>query len=285
MKINVKAIYILLIVALMLSVAGCTAPKEPAATQPPAAEPKSDTPTLDKIRAKGTLILGTESTYPPFEFIIIKDGKSVGVGMDVSLGEKIAEKIGVKFETSEMAFDAIIPAITVGTVDIGGSMTPTEERKQVIDFSDLYYFSSNNFIVRKGEEANFSKKEDFAGKTIGAQQGTIQNTMVVEEFKDSKNLILPKVSSLIQELKNGNIDAIMVEAPVADTYVKAHQDLASAAFTIPDESGGVAISMAKGTDDLRALINEVIKEMMANGEMDKIYQENVELAIDQIVTD
>ena len=69
-------------------IAGCSAKKEPAADA-------SATPTLDAIRERGELILGTESTYPPFEFIVIEDGQSVGVGMDVSLAQAIADKLGV----------------------------------------------------------------------------------------------------------------------------------------------------------------------------------------------
>lgn len=274
-----KLVALVLIALLSLSVlAGCSTKK--------AEEPKtSATPTLDKIKAKGTLIFGTESTYPPFEFIVMKDGKSVGVGMDVDLGQKIADRIGVKLQTSEMAFDSLIPALQAGTIDVAGSMTPNDERKQVIDFSELYYESTNCFIVRKDDAAKFTAKESFDGKTIGAQLGTVQNTLIVDEFKNSKNLILPKVSTLIQELKNKNIDAICAEAPVADCYVKAHPDLGIAVLKMPDAGGGVGITMAKGTEDLAAVVNEVIREMIANGEMQKIYDKNIDLAIKQIVTE
>lgn len=278
-KYNRVIAIVLAISCCLFTFIGCSAKEAPASNT----ATESSTPTLDKIRSRGTLIFGTESTYPPFQFIIIRDGKSVGVGMDVSLGEKLAERIGVKLVTSEMAFDSLIPALQAETIDIAGSMTPTDERKLVIDFSELYYESTNRFIVRKDESDNYNTKDDFKGKTIGAQLGTVQNTLLVEEFTDSKNLILPKVSSLIQELKNGNIDAICAEAPVADCYVKAHSDLTSAEFFMPDEGGGVGITMAKGTEDLAEVINEVILEMMENGEMQKIYDENVELAIEQII--
>lgn len=279
MRNNMKLVALAMALLLSLSVlAGCSTKK--------AEEPKaSATPTLDKIKARGTLIFGTESTYPPFEFIVMKDGKSVGVGMDVDLGQKIADRIGVKLQTSEMAFDSLIPALQAGTIDVAGSMTPSDERRLVINFSELYYESTNCFIVRKDDADKFATKESFKGKTIGAQLGTVQNTLITEEFKDSKNLILPKVSTLIQELKNKNIDAICAEAPVADCYVKAHPDLAVAVLKIPDAGGGVGITMAKGTEDLEKVINEVIKEMLASGEMQKIYDKNIDLAIKQIVTE
>ena len=281
-----KALSVLLILLLTVSALTACAPAAAPAPAAEPAEPASETPNIDRIKEAGVLILGTESTYPPFQFIVIEGGKSVGVGLDVDLGKLIADKIGVDFKTSEMAFDSLIPSLQAGTIDIAGSMTPTDERKLVIDFSELYYESTNTFIVLKENEAAFGTKESFSGKTIGAQMGTVQNTLVVEEFTDSENLILPKVSTLIQELKTGNIDAVCVEAPVADCYISAMPDqLALAEFSVPDSGGGVAITMAKGADDLAAVVNEVLLEAMADGTVEKLYNHNIELAKDQIVND
>ena len=260
------------------------ASEEPAASETPAASEApaesaatEETPTLDAIRERGQLILGTESTYPPFEFIVIENGASVGVGFDVSLAQAIADKLGVELVTSEMAFDSLIPAVQAGTVDIAASITPTEERKQAVDFSDNYYDTTNVFVVRKGEEGNFTSKESFDGKTIGAQMGTAQNTLVVEDMTNAQSLLLPKTTTLIQELNTGNIDAICLEKPVADIYVAAYpDDLAVCSYEVPVEEGGVAIPVAKGQEDLLNFINEVIAEMKA------IYQEACTLAIDQI---
>ncbi len=260
------------------------ASETPAASEAPAESAATEeTPTLDAIRERGQLILGTESTYPPFEFIVIENGASVGVGFDVSLAQAIADKLGVELVTSEMAFDSLIPAVQAGTVDIAASITPTEERKQAVDFSDNYYDTTNVFVVRKGEEGNFTSKESFDGKTIGAQMGTAQNTLVVEDMTNAQSLLLPKTTTLIQELNTGNIDAICLEKPVADIYVAAYpDDLAVCSYEVPVEEGGVAIPVAKGQEDLLNFINEVIAEMKANGEMERIYQEACTLAIDQI---
>lgn len=260
------------------------ASEEPVASEAPAESAATEeTPTLDAIRERGQLILGTESTYPPFEFIVIENGASVGVGFDVSLAQAIADKLGVELVTSEMAFDSLIPAVQAGTVDIAASITPTEERKQAVDFSDNYYDTTNVFVVRKGEEGNFTSKESFDGKTIGAQMGTAQNTLVVEDMTNAQSLLLPKTTTLIQELNTGNIDAICLEKPVADIYVAAYpDDLAVCSYEVPVEEGGVAIPVAKGQEDLLNFINEVIAEMKANGEMERIYQEACTLAIDQI---
>ena len=254
------------------------APEESAAAESTA----SATPTLDAIRERGQLILGTESTYPPFEFIVIENGQSVGAGFDVMLAQKIAEKLGVTLVTSEMAFDSLIPAIQAGTIDIAASMTPTDERKQAVDFSENYYETSNVFLVRKGEEGNFTSAESFDGKTIGAQVGTAQNDLVVNDMTNAQSLLLPKVTTLVQELKTGNIDAICMEKPTGDIYAAAYPDLVIADYVVADAAGGVAFPAAKGQDDLIAFINETIEELKASGELEKLYQEACAQAIDQL---
>ena len=254
------------------------APEESAAAEGAA----SATPTLDAIRERGQLILGTESTYPPFEFIVIENGQSVGAGFDVMLAQKIAEKLGVTLVTSEMAFDSLIPAIQAGTIDIAASMTPTDERKQAVDFSENYYETSNVFLVRKGEEGNFTSAESFDGKTIGAQVGTAQNDLVVNDMTNAQSLLLPKVTTLVQELKTGNIDAICMEKPAGDIYAAAYPDLVIADYVVADAAGGVAFPAAKGQDDLIAFINETIEELKASGELEKLYQEACAQAIDQL---
>lgn len=253
-------------------------PEESAAAEGTA----SATPTLDAIRERGQLILGTESTYPPFEFIVIENGQSVGAGFDVMLAQKIAEKLGVTLVTSEMAFDSLIPAIQAGTIDIAASMTPTDERKQAVDFSENYYETSNVFLVRKGEEGNFTSAESFDGKTIGAQVGTAQNDLVVNDMTNAQSLLLPKVTTLVQELKTGNIDAICMEKPAGDIYAAAYPDLIIADYVVADAAGGVAFPAAKGQDDLIAFINETIEELKASGELEKLYQEACAQAIDQL---
>ena len=253
-------------------------PEESAAAEGTA----SATPTLDAIRERGQLILGTESTYPPFEFIVIENGQSVGAGFDVMLAQKIAEKLGVTLVTSEMAFDSLIPAIQAGTIDIAASMTPTDERKQAVDFSENYYETSNVFLVRKGEEGNFTSAESFDGKTIGAQVGTAQNDLVVNDMTNAQSLLLPKVTTLVQELKTGNIDAICMEKPAGDIYAAAYPDLVIADYVVADAAGGVAFPAAKGQDDLIAFINETIEELKASGELEKLYQEACAQAIDQL---
>ena len=155
-------------------------------------------------------------------------------------------------------------------------------------YADLAKFKKEKDWLRvRGKEVCMILQDPMTSlnplKTIGAQMGTAQNTLVVEEMTNAQSLLLPKTTTLIQELNTGNIDAICLEKPVADIYVAAYpDDLAVCSYEVPVEEGGVAIPVAKGQEDLLNFINEVIAEMKANGEMERIYQEACTLAIDQI---
>ena len=88
---------------------------------------------LDKIEAEGKIVMGTEATYPPYEYL---DDNANFAGCDIWLAQQIADALGVTLEIQDMEFDGIIPAVQAGLVDIGiAAFTRTDERAEVIDFS------------------------------------------------------------------------------------------------------------------------------------------------------
>jgi polar amino acid transport system substrate-binding protein len=89
---------------------------------------------LDAIKAKGKIVMGTEATYPPYEFL---DDNAQFAGCDIWLAQQIAAALGVELEIQDMSFDGIIPAVRSGQIDIGiAAFTVTPERAEVIDFSN-----------------------------------------------------------------------------------------------------------------------------------------------------
>ena len=99
-----------------------------------------------KLEGDKTLKLGTNASFPPFEYI---DGKNI-VGFDITMGQKIAVTAKTKLEVVDMAFDSLIPALQSGTIDfIAAGMSVTEERKKNVDFSEPYFASEQVIIVRK----------------------------------------------------------------------------------------------------------------------------------------
>ena len=278
-----KKLFALALAALMvLSMAACSAPaaEETAApaTETPAAEaaeaPAEEGPVMKKIKESGKLVVGTEAQYAPYEF---KDLDANFAGCDMWLAQQIADALGVELEVVDMSF----PAVQSSQVDIGiAAFTVTEERAQVIDFSEVYEKSPQAVIVKKGNEATYSTKESFAGQKVGAQKGTVQSLLIKNVLTGSELFELDKYPELGMEVAAGNIAALVVDSAVADALIKSNPELALAAFEFdPNEVNfGKAAVIAKGNEDFVAAVNEVITKVASDGSFQKAYDDAVALA-------
>src|SRR5690606_4952410 len=113
------------------------------------------------------------------------------VGMDIEIAKKIAEDIGVELEIKDMQFDSLIPALETNNIDmILAGMSATKERQVSVDFSEPYYFATQNIVIRAEDEELYASKKDFSGKVIGAQMGSLQETLAKSEMKDSELITL-----------------------------------------------------------------------------------------------
>ena len=227
---------------------------------------------LAKIQAAGKMVMGTEATYPPYEYL---DDNANFTGCDIWLAQQIAAALGVELEIQDMGFDGIIPAVEAGNVDIGiAAFTRTEERAQVIDFSDLYEVSEQLLIVKAGNADLYSVKEAMAGLQVGAQMGTIQSQLIEKALPDSKLFELPTYPELALETINGNIVGFVVDAAVGLSMVASSDgalEVSQFAFTAEEASFGKAVVIAKGNEDLVAAINEVIQTVVDDGSYQAAY--------------
>jgi polar amino acid transport system substrate-binding protein len=267
MKKLTKAIVVLMAIALALPLAGC-AKKAP--------ETK-----LDSIKKAGKIILGTSADYPPYEFHTQIDGKDTIVGFDIAIAQEIAKDLGVTLEIKDMDFDGLLAALSSGNVDfIISGMTPTEERKQNVDFSDIYYYAEHGVLIRKADEAKYAASvESLKDKMVGAQRGAIQVKLAKTRIKgvaddkaeepNAEVKELGKLPDLIMELKNSKVEAIVAELPVAKAYLGANDDLMLATYTFKDDDGGSAIAVKKGETALTAEINKTIARLAGDGSIDK----------------
>lgn len=236
---------------------------------------------LDSIKKAGKIILGTSADYPPYEFHTQIDGKDTIVGFDVALAGEIAKDLGVKLEIKDMDFDGLLAALASGNVDfVVAGMTPTEERKQNVNFTDIYYFAEHGVIVRKADkDAYGTNVASLKDRMIGAQRGAIQVSLAKTRIKgvaDDKAeephpqvKELGKLPDLIMELKNSKIDAVVAELPVAKAYIGANSDLTLADYTFRDEEGGSAVAVKKGETALAAQIDKTINRLVAAGDIER----------------
>ena len=248
-------------------------------TQQEEQQPTEPATLLEQIKAKGKVVVGTEAQYAPYEF---KDLDANFAGCDMWLAQQIADSLGVELEVVDMAFDGIIPAVQSGQVDLGiAAFTNTPERAEEIDFSDLYETSAQLLIVKAGNADTYSTKESLVGLKVGAQKGTIQSQLIQSALPESELFELEKYPSLALEVQNGNIAGLVVDQAVGEALVASSNgalEVSNFTFTAEEASFGKSVVIAKGNEDLVAVVNEVINKVTADGSYQKAYDEAVELA-------
>ena len=242
-------------------------------------QPAEPATLLEQIKAKGKVVVGTEAQYAPYEF---KDLDANFAGCDMWLAQQIADSLGVELEVVDMAFDGIIPAVQSGQVDLGiAAFTNTPERAEEIDFSDLYETSAQLLIVKAGNADTYSTKESLAGLKVGAQKGTIQSQLIQSALPESELFELEKYPALALEVQNGNIAGLVVDQAVGEALVATSNgalEVSNFDFSAEEASFGKSVVIAKGNEDLVAVVNEVINKVTADGSYQKAYDEAVELA-------
>ena len=277
MKKILKAAMIGLAAAGMLLAGGCGSSEAPKSQ----AGSSSQSALMQKIKKDGKLVVGTASGFPPYEFLdtSVKDQKKID-GIDMKLAEAVAKKLGVKLEVQDMTFQSLLSSITTGKVDIAiSAINPTEERKKTVDFSHNYLEGKQTLLVRKEDEGKYKSLSDFSGKKIAVQKSTIQEKLATEQIPNAQIVALAKVPDALLELKQGKVDAVPVQNIVGGQYLVTNEDLSPTNIYFEKYSGGSAVSVPKGSDDVVAVINEVIKENQENGNMDKWVDEMTKKAV------
>ena len=233
---------------------------------------------LAKIKEKGELIMATSPDYPPYEFKIMEDGKEKVVGFDISIAEEIAKDMGVDLRVLELDFNGLLVSLNANKADIVmAGMTPDEERVKAVDFSEIYYLAEQGIMVSTDNKDSLNTLQSLAGKKVGVQKGSVQEKIATEQLPDAKIVSLAKLPNIILELKAGNIDAAIVELPVAEGYVKQYPDLAISDAKVADETGGSAIAIKKGNQDIVEQVNSTIKRLQDEGLIDKYVVEANEI--------
>ncbi len=235
---------------------------------------------LEAIQRRGVLRLGTSADYAPYEFHTIIDGKDTIVGFDIEIAKVIAADLGVELDIQDIGFDGLLQALNSGKVDmVIAGMTPTEERRQSVDFSEIYYIAQQAVLVRSEDADTYSSIEALAGLPVGAQLASIQEGLVEDEMPESRLVALGKIPDLVLELQNEKIEALVIELPVANGYVQANPGLAISAIQIGDVDGGSAVAVRKGNEELLASINDTLARLIADGSIDRFVAEANELNV------
>lgn len=224
--------------------------------------------------AEKVVRIGTEGAYPPFNFI---DSEGQLQGFDVDIAKALCEKMKVKCEFVAQDWDGIIPALQTKKYDaIVASMSITEERMKVVDFTDKYYNTPTQFVAAKGTDVGDASPAALKGKALGAQSSTIQANLLEALYKDSTVKLYATVDELYADLSAGRVEAALVDKLVTAEWLKTEAgskyDFVGPAMFEPRSilGNGVGIAVRKGDDELRLAFNKAIKEILEDGTYKKI---------------
>ncbi len=222
-----------------------------------------------ETNAKKVYKIGTDVTFAPFEFE--KDGKYVGI--DIEILEAIAKAEGFEFELSPMNFNGIIPGLTSNQLDgaIAG-MTITDERKEVLDFSEGYYESGISAVV-SAKNDKINTVEDFKGKTFAVKKGTTGALYAEEKQKELGSQIryFDDSPSMFQEVVNGNADITFEDYPVIAYKLSLEESPTLKIVGDKLSSATFGFAVKKGQNqELLTMFNSGLKKIKESGEYDNI---------------
>ncbi|MBI5126895.1 basic amino acid ABC transporter substrate-binding protein [Candidatus Roizmanbacteria bacterium] len=215
------------------------------------------------IKEKGSLVVGSDATYPPLEFE--QEGKIVG--FDVDLANEIAKNIGVAVEIKNISFDKIFMALANNEVDLViSSVTINEERQKTMDFSTPYLNAGQVIVVDKNN-TQILAVEDLKNKTVGVQTDT--TSKVEAEKYTAKVKDYPDYDKAKNDLLQGKIDAIIIDYPAGISMSQSSAgQLKAVGNPFTSEFYGVAVN--KGKEGLLLQVNDTLAKIKKSGRLNEL---------------
>ncbi|MFA6800822.1 MAG: transporter substrate-binding domain-containing protein [Acholeplasmataceae bacterium] len=219
------------------------------------------------------LVMETSADYPPYENIEEVDGKNTVVGVDIEIAKAIAFAAGKNLKVVHKGFDFLITDIQDGKADFSiAAITPTPERMEQIDFSDVYLDSENDQVaIIKAADIDLYKSIDdinLATIRVGAQTGSLQSYILQEQLPLSQAVYIQDIATLFASLSNGQLEALLSEVTVAQTYISTEYSDLVIGFEIYSPYNGNAVAVQKGNTELLAIINQTISELKATDQIE-----------------
>jgi polar amino acid transport system substrate-binding protein len=218
---------------------------------------------------EGQLLVGTDAPFPPFE--IGKPTDPDFGGYDIDVMNAIAEELGVEVTYQNTGFAAIFRDTANGLFDTAAAAsTILPERERVVDFSDPYYEAQQALLVTA--DSDIASVDDITSDTIvGAQDGTTGETYANDETDAGDVRGFPQGPDAVNALVTGQVEAVIIDQPVAADAVDENADLELAEEISTNELYGFAV--APQNDTLREAINGALQTLKDDGTLDDLYQE------------
>ena len=276
-----KALSLMTAAALVLSLAACgstassaasseaaspeAASSDAASSEAASSEAASETETAELSTVEpGKLIMSTNAAFPPYE-MTTDSGEFEGI--DIETAQAIADKLGLELQIDDMDFDAALLAVQQGKSDmVMAGVTVTDERQNVMDFTDSYATGIQSIIVK--EDSDIASVDDLAGKKIGTQRGTTGYLYCSDDFGDENVVAYDDGLTAVQMLNNGQVDCVVIDNAPAKEFIVANPGLKLLDTAYVEES--YAIGIGKGNTELKDAINTALEELKADGTLQSI---------------
>jgi polar amino acid transport system substrate-binding protein len=215
--------------------------------------------------SEGTLSVGTDTPYPPFEI-----GQPPDItGYDIEVMNGIADELGLEVEYTATGFGTIFRDTASGQFDTAAAASDiTEKREQVVDFTDPYYLSSTVLIVPT--DSDIASVDDLSGKIVGVQDGTTQQDYAEAETDASDIRGFPEGPNAVAALETGQVDAVFLDLATGEDALEKAEGLEVAEEIPTDVFFGFAV--APDNDALREAMNDAIATLKDDGTINDLYQ-------------
>ncbi len=241
---------------------------------------------LEQIQGEGKIVVATSPDYAPFEFY---DADQNIVGSEINLMNYVAEQLGVEVEYVPYTFLETMTAVQSGKVDVaisGYNWTP--DRAEVMELSIGYNntgdteSSCQGFLVKAENADQYTTLADFSGKTVGAQENSVQQHYVTTQLADAVREPVIDVSNAVLSLQTDKIDAVALACVVADGHANSSNgELVRLDLTFElDEQipVGNVIAAQKGEVELIEAINEILEDINEQGMFEEFEQQAFDVA-------
>lgn len=222
---------------------------------------------------EGKLIMATNAQFPPYE--LVSDGEGFNgtgfEGIDVEIASAIADKLGLELQIDDMEFDSALLAVQNNTADVMlAGLSYSEERDEVVDFTDSYATGVQVVIVKDGSDVTM---DNLGEKMIGTQRGTTgyiyaSDTPENGGYGEDHVLAYDNGATAVQALMNDQIDAVIIDEAPAKEFVAANEGLTILPGNWVEEQYCAAVD--EGNTALQNAINTALNELMDDGTVDEI---------------
>ena len=235
----------------------------------------SSSPTIERIKSRGRLLVGTTGDYRPLSFCEPETGEYWGFGIEMA--KEIASHLGVEVEFVKTSWPTLSADVTADPqlfdLAIGG-ITITDTRRQTMLMSEGYLANGKTILCRTADAERFQSLEDIDKPEVRVMvnPGGLNEKFANENLTHAQIIVHQKNEEIPVLVAKGEADVMITEITEAPYYVQTDTRLAAPLLNAPFTHGEIGVLMRKGQDDLLQAVNDMIRRMKSDGSLQRLHE-------------